>query len=356
MSLKNKVSFVYEGIMNASFLEIDPPREEFANCLDCHLCVNEKSPRAQTKCCDYHPVLPNYMIGAILSDERTSLKLGKSRIEEKITQKIGVTPYGIMASQSHYKLFQKTRKHKEWPIKMDIDGLLCPFNDNGLCTIWDYRSELCAAFHCNSNGGQAGKRFWNIFFRYLTTIETSIVQHVLLEIGYPVQKLNVERVTPQSFNMEEEDGSINESIYQNTWDIWRGREKEFYISCYQIFKSLDEKKYLSIVGQKGAILEEKLRLGNAKFKGDLIPEFLIYADSEVKKEQVNQAFVKLNGVTVNLLIAQLLKLFDGKTRTYDVVRKSLIMHRPMSNMIKSFMKNGILKEAKIESTEVIRQN
>ena len=345
MPLKDKVSPIYETVMNSSFQNIDIPKEEFANCLDCHHCVHKKSPRAITKCCDYHPLLPNYVVGAILSDEREMLQNGIGRIERKISNKLGVTPYGIMASTAHRKLFLKTREHTgAWPQKIDIDALLCPFNDKGLCTIWDYRSELCAAFHCNSNGGEIGKKFWNLFYKYLITIEKSISIYIMRELGYPVMKLVIDRVSPKILKLDDEKEVLNQHKYDRIWDKWKNKEKEFYISCYSIFKKINPKQYVSIIGQEGQFLEEKLRLQSQVFRQNLIPEILLFERDKVISERINEHQIKVGGIGMSNVHYQLLNSFDGKTRTYDVVRQSLFMLRPLSNIILPLIKAGVLTQ------------
>src|SRR5262245_12128098 len=40
--------------------------------------------RPDTKCCTYHPRLPNYLVGAILSDDSADLAEGRRRLEAKV--------------------------------------------------------------------------------------------------------------------------------------------------------------------------------------------------------------------------------------------------------------------------------
>src|SRR5687767_8577752 len=46
------------------------PRESKAHCADCPMCGAEAAERfnPSTKCCTYVPDLPNFLVGAILSD------------------------------------------------------------------------------------------------------------------------------------------------------------------------------------------------------------------------------------------------------------------------------------------------
>ena len=342
MFLKNKISPIYEKVMNKSLLETKIPTEEFANCMDCQHCVNKFSPRAQTKCCDYHPLLPNYVVGAILSDTSANTNEGRERITTKIKNEIGITPYGIMAPLEYYKLYQKSRKHKNLDNDANINDLLCPYYNNGLCTIWDYRSELCASFHCSSNGGSAGDQFWKIFYQYLTKIEFSLSIYIMKELGYPVNKLRIERVTPDSPKIDK-GKSIDKEVYDSIWDRWEGREMDFYKSCHSTFKNITPERYKKIIGQDGLILEEKLYYKSKEFLNNVAPELIIFDQDKFQIELLDDDTLRVAKVKMHAIQYGFLKLFDGKTKTYDVVRKSMIMQVSIASLLTPLIKAGVLK-------------
>lgn len=159
---KDKLSPLYRQLLPESVLNIELPEERFADCDNCHHCQNERNFRFETKCCDYHPRLPNYIVGAILSDESPELQEGKKRILEKIKNRQGVTPYGIVAPMPYHTKFQANRAKKKGEIapQAEITELKCPYLNDGLCSIYKYRSDICPVFYCMSSSGQKGSKFW----------------------------------------------------------------------------------------------------------------------------------------------------------------------------------------------------
>src|SRR4051812_30061729 len=75
---------------------IDEPRATCSSCAMCEEAKNLPAPtghfRADAKCCTFHPALPNYLLGGLLSDPDPSLEEGRRRVREKIAGRIGVTP------------------------------------------------------------------------------------------------------------------------------------------------------------------------------------------------------------------------------------------------------------------------
>src|SRR6476661_2494548 len=83
----------------AAVFDREIPRETKATCDDCAMCDQSRAVpsvdglnrlfRPDTKCCTYHPKLPNYLVGALLSDEDPAMAEGRRRIEEKFARGVG---------------------------------------------------------------------------------------------------------------------------------------------------------------------------------------------------------------------------------------------------------------------------
>ena len=148
------------------FLNHQIPEETKATCSSCAMCESNcqtstvpysnaaansaaDGPRffsSDTKCCTYHPNLPNFLVGAILAQcilpgTNNSAHEGQLRIGKKIVEKIGVTPYGINAPAKYNFLYQNSRDFFG-----RSKGMLCPYyidQEGGLCSIWAHRDAVC---------------------------------------------------------------------------------------------------------------------------------------------------------------------------------------------------------------------
>ena len=102
MNLKENFSVVYHRLLD-ELLQVEVPEENWIDCNNCHLCSNKNLLRFHTKCCDYQPALPNHIVGAILADGSTENVMGRKLILEKINEKKGVTPFGILPDTNYQK-------------------------------------------------------------------------------------------------------------------------------------------------------------------------------------------------------------------------------------------------------------
>lgn len=99
------------------------------DCLNCPAALNPK-----TKCCTYHPFIPNYLVGQALNDQRTE---GVMRAYIKNLAPGRRTLMGIAAGR------EVPNDHFG---KNETD--LCGLFQNGLCGIWPYRPAVCENYWC----------------------------------------------------------------------------------------------------------------------------------------------------------------------------------------------------------------
>src|SRR4051812_32253399 len=102
------------------------PAEAKATCANCAMCQprdDGESPssaveavdgqnrffKPDTKCCTYHPRLPNYLVGALLADSSAEMAEGRRRMEEKIASGIGLTPQWLRAPAKYSLLYANQR-------------------------------------------------------------------------------------------------------------------------------------------------------------------------------------------------------------------------------------------------------
>lgn len=105
MYLKETLSIVYHDLLEG-LIQLEVAQEDWLDCSDCHTCSNSNLKRFHTKCCDYQPSLPNFIVGSILNDSSKALSIGKNLIQKRIKNKLGVTPYGILPSNSNSKALE----------------------------------------------------------------------------------------------------------------------------------------------------------------------------------------------------------------------------------------------------------
>lgn len=196
------------------------------------------------KCCTYHPTLPNFLVGAVLSDESPEMAEGKRRIQERIRSRVGVTPQWLSPSRKYRVLLDAARATSFGRSKV----LLCPFfveepsadGQRGLCSIWKHREAVCSTFFCKHETGAAGHAFW-------TAQKQLLAHHEVVLSRYAAHEVNPDAAEPAFPRMrltlnDLEDKPPTDDDYVACWGEWVGREEEFYRRTFEIVSSLAESK------------------------------------------------------------------------------------------------------------------
>ncbi len=318
------------------FLMSEVPEETKATCSSCAMCksscgqaVAEEDESAQnyfrpeTKCCTYHPNVPNYLIGAVLADDRPEASEGRRRIEEKIRERVGVTPYGINAPAKYSLLYQSSKEFFG-----RASGMRCPYyvdEQGGLCSIWRYRESVCSTYFCKHVAGADGRKFWMTLKGYLTLVETQLMRYAAfrLEPEYLLGEKHPAEPPARKLTREElEERSPSERDYQKLWGNWVGLEKDFYTECFKIVSSLSKVEVEKILGFDGeaslALLKKYHRAAvfpvlpkKLKLNPDLTVKWL---RDPVQGDQVALGgYSELDAVALSVDAFTLLKDFDGQS-------------------------------------------
>ena len=153
-----------------------PPEESLATCNDCAMCGEENEStgdglwfNAETKCCTYHPSLPNFLVGMLLADESPEMAEGRARIRETMRNGVRVTPWGLPAPRDH-TLRYSAAGGSGFGISR---ALRCPYylTESGGCGIWRYRNSVCSTWFCKHVRGSTGHRFWEALKSLLGRVE-----------------------------------------------------------------------------------------------------------------------------------------------------------------------------------------
>lgn len=246
-SLRAKLNPIYTELFPDLF---DRPEvvETRATCDTCAMCDHgQLAPVAMdyfkpdAKCCTYHPSLANYLVGAILADESAELAEGRRRLRAKIAARIGITPKFVAASRK-YNLVTTAARGSGFFGRSKV--ALCPYFDrenNGRCTVWQYREAVCSTYFCKYTAGKPGWAFWDAMKGYLSTVEKMLAHWSAMSVDGTVTEPDIERFTLTAEDLE--DLPPKEADYARYWGKWVGREEEFYIACYQRVSKLEKAEF-----------------------------------------------------------------------------------------------------------------
>jgi hypothetical protein len=264
---------LYRGLL-PDFFRQDIPEETKATCARCAMC-QENAPgavdavdgvsrffRPDTKCCTYSPRLPNYLVGALLCDERPELAEGRRRMEEKIASRIGVTPQWVKPPAKFHFLYKNGHQFFG-----RAASLRCPYFavDSGGCTIWPYREAVCSTFFCKYVAGADGRKFWMSLKTYLTLAEIQLSRWTALQLLPDYVLSGKDRAETQAAPLGVED--LDETAppartYAELWKEHAGREADYYRACHRLVRELPEDGLEKLLGLDGTIelkTLEKLR-------------------------------------------------------------------------------------------------
>jgi Fe-S-cluster containining protein len=220
----------------------DEPR---ATCADCVMCrppivgAGLLEPYAASlKCCTYFPDLPNYLIGRTLRDYGGSE--GAARLRAAIAGRL-TTPLGLEANPAY------ARRYRERHDRFGRDAsLLCPFYDEGRCTIWNNRNAVCQTFFCRFEQGIQGAQSWKMLTTLLLLAEERLAGEAVQALApdalvhlYNEEGARLRTAQRTVRGQVAEDGAINVAFYTALWGEWQGREEDLFVRCADRVDRLD---------------------------------------------------------------------------------------------------------------------
>lgn len=323
---------VYRTILPA-FFERKIPLESAATCNKCVMLeqpsssyCGERSFSHGSKCCTHHPELPNYLVGALLSNPDPAFAEGTRRISEKIRSKIGISPSGIMRPGKYSLLI----KNSSPDFFGRSETLICPFYEveKGSCSVAPYWDSVCATWFCKYVSGEDGRNFWLALRKYLEGVE-----HVLKRYPFLVMKLDFSSYESAADKQKPltvqdlDDLPPLQKDYDALWGDWSGREEEFYLEAYRVVSLLDREKFENIEGiiQKGVLRDVENKY--ATLVNEPIPDRL-QRNRELRVTKLSgdyyllAAYSSFDPLKVSVRLYTCLNYFDG-TRSNEEVLKSI---------------------------------
>lgn len=351
-SIISQLPSIYVGLLPELFSQLEAPDEKYATCANCAMVCEGKQDRQvryspDIKCCTYYPSVPNFLVGAILS-EPNDMDEGKKRIMNQIRKRRASSPVGVYAPRIYHAMYQ--RGHGQGFGRSA--RLVCPYFDSngGLCTIWRHREAVCSTFFCKTSAAKPGRIFWDGVKSYLRMAQRVLTLHALKELkianyGRLVEDFMSEQYEFGPLSTEDLDEQIGEEQWNMIWGDWVGREAEFYIACYQTIKKLNITDFSRLAG-----IESDYLLTNVVVKLNNVtnfPSFLKINLSNYNKTDDGLRYkirLPVTDVIVELPV-DIGDKFDGKNSTEEILSAASLNHLNMfdEELVTSLWHNGILQ-------------
>lgn len=260
-SLLDTFPILYRQILPPAVFLRKMEKEKTADCGNCIMCETKGTLKApsvsffspNTKCCTYQPAIPNYLVGALLSDDSGLMEEGKRRIRDKIKSKVDVIPKGVWVSDKYLYLYKAAVEHEQTFGK--ADSMKCTYLQEGNCTVWKYRNAICSTWFCKSDHGVDGTLFWQAVKNYMRLVEEELVHYLLFKSGYSGEQILPDNSAEKGLSPRMMDEKpLSDKAYSQLWGRWAGMEEAFYIWCYEEVKTITPDALVGIVGVKGEIL------------------------------------------------------------------------------------------------------
>lgn len=263
MKIKYQVPRVYAAILPKDILQMEL-LETKATCDSCAMARpknrGEIFYESHLKCCTFYPFLPNYAIGALLSQPSQASVTALESIRRKIKNREYSLPLGLVAPPSYQVPFNH-RKENEFGQREDW---LCPYFDKQKqnCGIWRHRGAVCTSFYCKSSFGAKGQRFWGELSNYLTYVEMALMEEALVMMDFSPRQISdllgyLNRF--EATKSELKSARLPEKKARLLWNGYFDDQEAFFKKSFEIVSNMDRRSYRELMGETGQQLEGNLR-------------------------------------------------------------------------------------------------
>ena len=317
-TLFQQLPHIYQSFLPDIF-DQEIPVEVYADCSDCNMCkpnntVNDQrffSPK--TKCCTFKPIVPNYLVGGILTESKTKIhsyvELGKK-----------ITPLGYFPSTQELQDYADII-----PDKFGIEeSVQCELLENGNCSIWQHRNSICSTYFCHYFKGIHGKQFWEDVRDFLQFIEETISSYCGYTLGIPNHYL---KQSTTNFFINVQEATQNQSpttplTSADMWGRWENRKADFFIECRRICVELTQEKLMSLNPTMYNIKLKALEDSLQQMRAPKLPSNLILnPQCKIIEFSNEQTFFYIDRlIKLPSILKDIAPLFDGKTSNNDVLK------------------------------------
>jgi hypothetical protein len=252
---------LYAAWMN-DLLAGEIPPETKSTCSNCAMAapagtvISEKNANdffdPDLKCCTFLPMLPNFLVGRVLSDDDPAGEAGRVTVLTRIRAGLAVTPLGLGEPALQSLIYAEGAKIGFGRSK----SLLCPHylpEDGGKCGVWKNRNAVCTTWFCKHERGAVGKTFWTALQQLLMTAEKDLAAWCVAEMGLnegalkllfpPLQPSGKDPLAASAL-----DRRLDPQRIQAVWGEWHGREHEFYLASSRLVDALTWADVLRVSG------------------------------------------------------------------------------------------------------------
>ena len=315
----------------------------------------------KTKCCTYHPPLPNFLVGRILAGRDRASASGRALVAERIAGGVGVTPIGIAPPRSYFLLY----RHSQEAFGKSL-ALRCPYYEEatGRCGIWASRGAICATWFCKHERGAAGSRLWSALRSLLRTVETQLALWCALEEGVDGAALTAlvpgpfVPEQPESLGSDDLDGPVaaDDASRRRSWGAWCGREVRYYVATWNRVRRLRWAEVIDHCGPEAEAWARVVRTLAGALRDSDLPGRLRAGDFELhgRGDQVAQvvSYSPYDALELPHEILQLIPEFDGRP-TDEVLRAIAERHQVEldEDLLRLLVDFDLLVPAERERTE-----
>jgi hypothetical protein len=351
--------YVY-GKWVGQLLEDSIPQELAATCDSCAMCFHEEDKPVRQgfyfnpaiKCCTYCPELPNFLVGAILSNEAGDNASGRVSVTRRLTAGVGVTPLGVFPSPSFTLLYRNS------PAAFGrSQSLSCPYYETqtGRCGIWQYRAPPCATWFCKHNRGAVGRNFWRELNLLLMDIQQSVAVWCMARLDVDIEAmhtvLNEFQTSDTEFNISSDilDGAAEESRQRSVWGSWYGRQQEYYQRCARLVESLEWQNIQEVCGPEVQVRAQIVKVLHRKLTSSDFPTRLRVGGYQVV--DTSEDYVRVttyspyDPLDIPKSAMDALAYFDGRPLTEAVTEITAELNMPInSKALCALLDFGVLEE------------
>jgi hypothetical protein len=331
-TIRDQFHPILRGLL-PSFFDTESFVESKATCDNCVMLAPEGLAKTQardffhpdTKCCTYHPRMPNFLVGAILADASPEGAEGIRRVRALIAGRTGVTPEFLGPSRKYNVLLDAGR----------VNGfgrslrMRCPYfhEEHKNCTIWRYRKSDCAVFYCKYDAGADGQAYWRGVGAYWHRLEMRtaalVRERVSTEVEQPPWRLD-------RMSIEElEDRPPDPRSYSAWWGPYEGHEEAFYQACFEEATRLTDEDAEQLLGDEQAkhrlsvVKSTHEQLANPTFPERLTVNPELEAVDGPEGVKLVVSYSRYEPMALPRVIYDLLPKFDGSATVAEVQKRIL---------------------------------
>ncbi len=262
----------------------DIPQERQSTCDDCPQAKFEGYDPVY-RCCSYHPIMPNFLLGLALRQPTSAAAV------DKLIGEGWVLPEGMQRTPQQWA---------DYLIGLGESGfgeaqVRCPNLNpaNGFCNVHAFRNAVCSTFFCIHDHGNKGSHFWLAIEELVSQMESALGQWALNENGFDT-KAYYKRMDELAPDMKSVADPVtkcwSKRARKHLWGRHYGKERALLQRCGQ--SVADNRDKLWEIASSSPILEAVTfdkamdKLIPAKHRDQIDPEDLDYDAEEVPLKEL----------------------------------------------------------------------